>query len=317
MNLIILLVTICLSIKTISSVAIFPNRLVNPTLKSTAASVLVEPITNVHATDRSLPWKASIEPSRTLSYMPMFQTQLDIMLSNGFELVDIDERFSYQSSLTKPARIGSMSFKNHIFRNIRMTYFDGGDNLQVFNALWSPNYEYDIPMFGIDLISLGKSRVMSVVDLQPLHPTLEYSEKYITPLTQIKEKYTSLHGTLSGKIYDDTSFFSKNMLFGRYTDESKLMSDVYPAFVEYMNHYITLANTAIPNNNKDSMDIVYERQKAYEVYSALKDPAVGLFDAYFGKDWSADFVHKYLFPLSQRADEVYAKPVHNFNPAAK
>ena len=89
-------------------------------------------------------------------------------------------------------------------------------------------------MLGIDLISLGKGRILSVIDFQPLHPTGEYSAKYISPLTKIRQKYPDLQGTLSGKIYDDTSFFSKNMLFGRFTDESKLTSVVLPAFNEYL-----------------------------------------------------------------------------------
>ena len=89
-------------------------------------------------------------------------------------------------------------------------------------------------MLGIDLISLGKGRILSVIDFQPLHPTGEYSAKYISPLSKIRQKYPDLQGTLSGKIYDDTSFFSKNMLFGRFTDESKLTSVVKPAFSEYL-----------------------------------------------------------------------------------
>ena len=60
---------------------------------------------------------------------------------------------------------------------------------QVFNSLWYPNFEYDIPLLGVDLISLGKSRVLSVIDFQPLHATEEYSSKYISHLTQIRAKY--------------------------------------------------------------------------------------------------------------------------------
>jgi 15,16-dihydrobiliverdin:ferredoxin oxidoreductase len=74
----------------------------------------------------------------------------------------------------------------------RLTYFDAGDNVQVYNSLWYPNFEYDLPMLGIDLISLGKSRVLSVIDFQPLHPTEEYSEKYISHLSEIRNKYPGI-----------------------------------------------------------------------------------------------------------------------------
>jgi uncharacterized membrane protein len=88
------------------------------------------------------------------------------------------------------------------------------------------------------------------------------------------------------------------MLFGRFTDESKLESVVLPAFREYLDVYVTAMAVAVPDTRPESMEVVRQRQAAYDAYSALKDPAVGLFDAYFGKEWSAEFVHEFLFSLS-------------------
>lgn len=242
-----------------------------------------------------LPWSDSIVQKKKLSYMPMFEAQLQKMREMGMEEVEMDERFICRTSDAKPARIGSMCFKNEKFRKVRMTYFDAGDAVQVFNTLWYPAYEYDMPLLGVDLISLGKNRVLSVIDMQPVHPTEEYSDKYISQLSGIRDKYKDLHGTLSGKIYNDTSFFSKNMLFGRFTDESKLMNVVNPAFNDYLNKYLEMMDAAVPDTRQASQDIVMERQKAYDIYSALKDPAIGLFDAYFGKEWSNAYVHEFLF----------------------
>lgn len=139
-----------------------------------------------------------------------------------------------------------------------------------------------------------------MIDLQPLYPTQEYSDRYIEQLTPIRDKYPDLQGVLSGKIYDDTSFFSKNMLFGRFTDESKLSSVVQPAFEEYLEAFLSLMDTAKPNSSMAFQEAVEQRQREYDIYSALKDPAVGLFDAYFGKEWSSVFVHDFLFSLSKQ-----------------
>lgn len=309
------LLSILLHSSLVDSVSLFPSKIPSSVVNRVITSPSISSSSSSSSTSTdSFPWKQSIQPTRQLSYMPMLQAQLDTMKELQMESVSIDNKFVYQHSTVKEARIASLSFKNSIFRSVRLTYFDAGDNVQVFNSLWCPDYQYDIPMLGIDLISLGKSRVLSVIDFQPLVPTEEYSEKYITPLNSIREKYPSLQGTLSGKIYDDTSFFSKNMLFGRFTDETKLMTDVLPAFQEYLQQYMLLAQSAVPNHSAANIAHVMERQKAYEVYSAAKDPAVGLFDAYFGKQWSSDFVHEYLFPLSSRSDVTYAAPVHNFQP---
>ncbi len=245
--------------------------------------------------------------------------QLDMMKSMGMEEDSLAEEFVYRTSTVKKAQIGNMCFHNDKFRKVRMTYFDAGDNVQVFNSLWYPSFEYDMPLLGMDLISLGKGRILSVIDFQPLHPTPEYSSKYISHLTPIRNKYPDLQGTLSGKIYDDTSFFSKNMLFGRFTDESKLTPVVLPAFTDYLRAYVGLMDRAVPDARPESMAVVKQRQTAYDEYSALKDPAVGLFDAYFGKDWSASFVHDFLFSFSEQhpgegaaAAGAVKPPVHSF-----
>jgi len=159
-----------------------------------------------------LPWNESIKSGRKLVYMSFLQKQLDILKENGFKQEEVDEQFVYSSSSIKPARIGNMLFSNDRFRKVRLTYFDAGDAVQVFNSLWYPRYEYDLPLFGVDLISLNKNRVLSVVDYQPLHPTKEYSAKYIDHMKPIEinilickvnylEKYMMIHHFFQVKCY--------------------------------------------------------------------------------------------------------------------
>lgn len=284
-----------------------PGYHLSSSSSSTISYPKVEVNKNLNVLDdvnpEKLPWSTSIAETSKLTYMPMFKHQLDLIRSMGMEEIPLDKDIAYQKSSTRQARIANLCFRNDQFRCVRLTYFDGGDAVQVFNSLWYPSYEYDLPLLGMDLISLGKNRLMNVIDFQPLHPTTEYSAKYIDHLSTIRSKYPDLHGVLSGKIYDDTSFFSKNMLFGRFPDDSKVNSVVLPAYREYLSEYVSLMDGATPNKEPQSLEIVQQRQKAYDCYSALKDPAVGLFDAYFGKAWSKKFVHDYLFQLSESDEE--------------
>jgi 15,16-dihydrobiliverdin:ferredoxin oxidoreductase len=244
--------------------------------------------------------------------MPMLCAQLDLIKEMGMEQVQLSEKLVYCNSESKPARIANLEFRNDKFRKVRMTYFDGGDAVQVFNTLWYPSYEYDAPLLGVDLISLGLQRVLTVIDFQPLHVSESYSNKHIDHLAPTRNKYPDLHGVLSGKIYDDTSFFSKQMLFGRFTDESKVESVVQPAFTDYLNTYVNMVSSMKADHDETAKAVVQSRQKAYDEYSALKDPAVGLFDAYFGKEWSNAFVHEFLFGLCERNEHKQTTPVHNF-----
>ena len=279
---------------------------------TTKISSPVAEIIYKEGTVTNLPWEESVNPKRRLTYMPLLVQQLEMMEKLGFTQVETNEKIALRTSQTKPAKIGNLLFTGGAFRKIRVTYFDAGEGVQVFNTLWYPKYEYDLPMLGIDLISLGMNRVLNVMDFQPLHPTDEYSAKYIDHLKPIRDKYTDLQGKLSGKIYDDTQFFSKQMLFGRFQNEKSIEKEVYPAFREYINAYVEMSQNAIPNSDPLAMQIVKKRQQEYDVYSALKDPAVGLFDAYFGKEWSYSFIHDFLFELSTQPkidSEVYSSDV--------
>lgn len=81
-------------------------------------------------------------------------------------------------------------------------------------------------------------------------------------MTEYDYIYPSI-GTLSGKIYDDTSFFSKNMLFGRFSDESKISTVLTPAYEEYLDAYINLINNTPPDYSEEKQLYVKSRQVSH------------------------------------------------------
>ena len=178
--------------------------------------------------------------------------------------------------------------------------------MQVFNAVWYPHYQYDAPIFGLDMISIGQNRIINVVDFQPLDNTPQYNELYINHLTSIREKYPDLHDSLTGKIYTNPEFFSKNMLFSRSTNENKVQNIVVPAYKEYLDSYIKMLNNIKPNHDNEKIASVYQRQSDYDAYNVIKDPAIGIFNAYFGKEWSHDFIHNFMFS-NYKDGKVYPK----------
>ena len=47
--------------------------------------------------------------------------------------------------------------------------YDAGDNTQVFNAVFYPDPEYNLPILGVDLLALNQKKCLAIVDFQPLH----------------------------------------------------------------------------------------------------------------------------------------------------
>merc|ERR1711935_662703 len=111
----------------------------------------------------------------------------------------------------------------------------------------------------------------------------------------------------SSKFYDETQFFSNEMLFARFDDESVVFDELFPAFQEYVASHVDLIKQSTPCNDREQCNKVLDRHGAYDTYSAERDPATGLFAAMFGKEWADEFVYDFLFGLSEKPEEKSRK----------
>lgn len=264
-----------------------------------------------HVTDTSqatigMPWTESVVPMQELTFMPFWMHQMDFMKSHLTNLrasPATNKAGTRQFSLSEGdnVRIANLSFSSSHFRKIRMTYYDAGPQVQVFNSLWYPAAEYNLPVLGIDLLQFqGGKKHLAVMDFQPIHESQEghavsnYEELLLKP---IRDQYPLLQGKMSPRFYDENQFFSKAMLFARFQDPSLVEQDVMPAFQQILDAYLTLVHNANPS--LDHTHRVLERQRAYDVYSANRDPALHMFKAKFGETWADEFVHEFLFDKSR------------------
>eukprot|EP00540_Astrosyne_radiata_P017456 CAMPEP_0116836124 /NCGR_PEP_ID=MMETSP0418-20121206/7919_1 /TAXON_ID=1158023 /ORGANISM="Astrosyne radiata, Strain 13vi08-1A" /LENGTH=366 /DNA_ID=CAMNT_0004465853 /DNA_START=72 /DNA_END=1172 /DNA_ORIENTATION=+ len=257
-----------------------------------------------------MPWKSSIDeslPKDSLVYMPFWEWQMDFMKQNLSNLrvqsctSEDGTDFAYNENTKRKARIVNMCFSSDEYRKIRLTYYDAGGSTQVFNSVWYPNPKYNLPVLGLDLLAFNQKKYLAIVDFQPLHDKEDmHAAKYESILKPIKEKYDALKGRMSAKFYDETKFFSPQMLFSRFEDEGVIADELYPAFQEYVKAHVDMLKSTCPDT--DAMQMVLDRQQAYDVYSADRDPATGFFAAMFGKDWADSFVYDFLFSLSEKKE---------------
>jgi 15,16-dihydrobiliverdin:ferredoxin oxidoreductase len=266
--------------------------------------------------EHGMPWTSSIDTrveDDELLYMPFWNWHMDFLKENLTNLrvmpcTNDDTDFSYNVNEKKKARIVSMCLSSDEYRKIRLTYYDAGDNTQVYNAVLYPDPKYNLPVLGIDLLAFNRKKFLSIVDFQPLH---EDEKDHALPfeglLEPIKEKYETLKGRMSSKFYDETKFFSQQMLFARFEDEEVISRDLFPAFQSYVQTHLDLIRTCEPDAK--NTDAVMERQKEYDIYSAERDPATGLFAAMYGNDWAQGFVHDFLFSMSERKEGAVAPPM--------
>lgn len=271
-----------------------------------------------------MPWKKSIDPSYKGSplYMPFRNWQAEFMQKNlqNLRIRPVLSRkgqdMSYVESKDKNIRMHTSCFQSDEYKLIRMTTIDGGDQLQVFTSLFYPRT--NMPVFGIDLLMFHQKKVLCIADFQAIHEREDQHDvEYESRMRAVRDQYPLLQGKMTGRFYDETQFFSSQMLLGRcnredlespsenpLTESSAVQELVYqnmfPAVQQYTETHLELlrelqSKQKFPNANYRR---VHERHVAYDKYSASRDPAHGLLAFHFGKDFAHDYVHDILFPLS-------------------
>mmetsp|Transcript_18889 Transcript_18889/g.27941 ORF Transcript_18889/g.27941 Transcript_18889/m.27941 type:complete len:331 (-) Transcript_18889:65-1057(-) len=257
-----------------------------------------------------MPWKESIDQVQELTFMPFWNHQIDFMKCHltDLKMVDVCDRGKTQDfslAISKGVRMGNLCFSSEEFRKIRMTYYDAGKQTQVFNSLWYPDPKYNLPVLGIDLLQFaGGKRNLVVIDFQPIQEKDDQAPKFAHKeydhfLKPIRDGFPSLQGKMSARFYDELQFFSKEMLFARF-DENQvnvISDELWPAFQQSLEGYMKMFHSTMANELP--RDQVLERQRAYDVYSADRDPALQMFKAKFGEQWAEAFVHEFLFDLSR------------------
>ena len=257
-----------------------------------------------------MPWSDTIgmsDEENPLLYMPFWEWQIEHMKESLTNLRPDEcamSEFGYNENLEKKARIVNQCYTSDEYRKIRMTYYDAGDNTQVFNSVWYPDPKYNLPVLGIDLLAFNRKKYLAIVDFQPLHDEeSDHATTFQHRMKPVKEHYESLKGRMSSKFYDETKFFSQEMLFARFDDEKVVTKDLFPAFTRYVKLHNKMLSETEEEESMEAQRHVMERQQAYDTYSAERDPATGLFAAMFGKDWANDFVFDFLFSLSENKEQ--------------
>ena len=278
-----------------------------------------------HLEDYGMPWSQSIQKQKKnkntsnddvpLHYMPFLKWQIEFMQEHltDLELVPLPSHFTYKENDTGTARIFNVCFKSAEYRKIRLTYYDVGEECQVFNSLWYPREtrgDGNLPVLGTDLLSFhGRNRNLAVVDFQPVVSDLSSDNSVPMPpvtekkLSFVKSKYPSLHGRMSKRFYDENQFFSKQMLFAKYDKGGifDVCKCLFPAYQDYVKAHVEMVKNSSTNScaSIEMKENALSRQRAYDVYSADRDPAVAMFNKQFGVEWSDSFVHDFLFSLSK------------------
>jgi phycoerythrobilin:ferredoxin oxidoreductase len=196
----------------------------------------------------------------------------------------------------------SYAFQSPKLRQIRAAHVQGGQALQVLNFVIFPRLNYDLPFFGGDLVTLPGGHLIAL-DMQPLFQTADYQAKYTTPILPIFNRYKDKLEWGGDFPEEAQAFFSPAFLWTRPSEDSVVESTVFEAFKAYLDAYLTLVNQAEPITDSAALERIHTAQLQYLKYRAEKDPARGMFNRFYGSEWTEEYIHGFLFDLERKLAE--------------
>jgi phycoerythrobilin:ferredoxin oxidoreductase len=202
--------------------------------------------------------------------------------------------------------------------------------IQVMNLVVFPSPHTNLPVWGVDLVSLPGDKHLLAMDVQPMTTTTtttttrdddddDGGETQDNPnlallFQEWHEKYFKQHASLEwgGDMPEQAQkFFSPNVLWTRLKGEGALpiiQGHIMDAFVAHLELYLQLVEqysttTTTDNTTTDNTTTttttpknVNNYQEEYLQYRLMNDPARPMLQSLYGVDWTEQLLTQVLFP---------------------
>lgn len=127
-----------------------------------------------------------------------------------------------------------------------------------------------------------------------------YQAKYTQPLLPIFESYQQ-HLPWGGDFPEEARpFFSPAFLWTRPKETELVETQVFAAFKDYLQMYLDFVDRAEPVTDVETLRNIENSQLSYLHYRAEKDPARGMFNRFYGSEWTEEYIHGFLFDLERQ-----------------
>ena len=158
--------------------------------------------------------------------------------------------------------------------------------LDILHCIWYPEPDFDLPIFGADIVATPKMITAAICDISPVdgleHPIYDDIEG-------ISEYYSFKHNRDMPQWGDIFSPYSK---FVRIEDEEERKN-----FCDIVDQYLDIFAGAVWKStmNYNRADERYEGQLYYCEKQRKNDKTRKILEKYFGSKWANDYINKVLF----------------------
>ncbi|MEM8827864.1 MAG: phycocyanobilin:ferredoxin oxidoreductase [Cyanobacteria bacterium P01_G01_bin.19] len=176
------------------------------------------------------------------------------------------------------------------FRKLHLELAQVGDRLDILHCVMFPYPDYDLPIFGVDLVGSPAGIGAAIVDLSPVNQQGLLSAKY----QQVLASLPTINFAQPRELPPWGNIFSEFCLFVRPVDriEEKLFLDRVEQFLTI---HCQLATTTFPVISTAKKAEIREGQRYYCQQQQQNDKTRRVLELALGKTWTDNYIKQMLF----------------------
>lgn len=224
---------------------------------------------------------------------PLIQSLADSILDSWgehFELKEIEipeefGRIEKSSDGEEEVYIENYVWETEKFRKIHLEVAQMKSGLDILHTNMYPRYEYDLPIFGADIVASSKSVGAAIVDISSIKEDRSLPESY-----KILDIVSDRDFEKDKKMPEWGDVFSEYCVFVSPTEEE------YDKFVNiaftYLNYHCAISNITKPDGNVQEN---YEGHKHYCEKQRQNNKTRGVLKNIFGDEFANKYITEMLF----------------------
>ena len=216
----------------------------------------------------------------------------DIALMLSYTMQDMPDVEPLESSLPEVEKDG-LVIKNTMYKapGLRKMHLELAEikEMQILHCVFFPDPNYNIPIFGCDIVSNGKTVTAAIVDVSPVYGFDSWNE-----IREISNNF-NFSGKRPLPLWGD-DIFSPYCKFMRLSKSIEIAN-----FYCIVMHYLHVFSNDIHHTLKD--DLWFNTMKRYDdqIYycnqQKKNDKTRGILEKLFDKEWADEYINTVLFDL--------------------
>ena len=205
--------------------------------------------------------------------------------------LEVDEGFD---AVYRETEDGNLNIDNEMYscKGLRKVHLELATlgPLDILHCIWYPEPEYDLPIFGADIVANKNIVSAAMTDLSPVDGISSPVYENIAPISNVYN-FTNVRNNPSwGEIFSPYCKFARLE-----TDEER---DIFCSVVdEYLNAFVIAVKKS--KSSKKRLQQRIDGQIHYCTQQKMNDKTRRILAKYFGDDWADFYINQILFDLPQ------------------